>query len=206
MDKTIIEKATVHFPSKGGQGVLVKGNFIMTAAHCVNCSVDSGMMMEDINPEKIVTSSGTGIMVNLLAVEPVSDIAVLGIIDSQEFPEEADKFEKFCNHTRPVKLFRKDFDLFVEYPAYIYTHLREWLTCKVEKTFPTANKLVLNPEKAIQPGTSGSPVVNDAGELIGVVSVGGLDGSIPFLRSSLPVYLYKAMQNKQGLHGFKVLI
>lgn len=202
MNKTIIENATVYFPSKGGQGVLVKGNFIITAAHCVNFSIDTGMMMQDINPEKIITSSGAEIMVNILAVEPVSDIAVLGIIDAQAFPEEAKKFENFCALTKPVKLFRKDFDLFVEYPAHIYTHLREWVSCTVEKTFPTANKLVIHPEKAIQPGTSGSPVVNDAGELIGVVSFGVIDGSIPFLRSSLPVYLYRAMQNKQGLYGF----
>lgn len=202
MDKLLIQKALVHFPSKGGQGVLVNGNFIITAAHCVNFSLDTGMMMQDINPQKIITSSGTEIMVNILAVEPVSDIAVLGIIDAQEFPEEAGKFEKFCNLTRPVEFFRKDFDLFVEYPAHIYTHLGEWVSCTVERTFPTANKLVINPEKAIQPGTSGSPVVNDAGELIGVVSFGAKDGTIPFLRSSLPVYLYKAMQKKQDLYGF----
>lgn len=112
MEKLIIEEATVHLPSKGGQGILVKGNFIITAAHCVDFSVDTGMMMNDINPEKIITASGMEILVNILAVEPVSDIAVLGIIDAAEFPEDAEKFDIFCKRTRKIRLFRKDFELF----------------------------------------------------------------------------------------------
>lgn len=122
-------------------------NFIITAAHCVEFSVDTGMMMNDINPERIITASGTEIKVNILAVEPVSDIAVLGNIDAQEFPEEAEKFNTFCKNTKKIKIFRKDFELFVDYPAYVYTHLGEWISFSVMKTCPLANKLVIQSEK-----------------------------------------------------------
>ena len=43
----IVEKATVRLTGKGGQGVLVPGGLIVTAAHCVNWYLEGGMAMGD---------------------------------------------------------------------------------------------------------------------------------------------------------------
>jgi hypothetical protein len=37
--------ATVQLPTKGGQGVLVPGGFVLTAAHCIDWSLDGGMAL-----------------------------------------------------------------------------------------------------------------------------------------------------------------
>jgi len=61
--KNIVEKATLSF-EKGGKGVLVPGNMIITAAHCVNFNLDGYMtVLEEIMPygeqffENIITYS-----------------------------------------------------------------------------------------------------------------------------------------------------
>lgn len=43
------------------------------------------------------------------AVEPVSDLAVLGNIDYQAFPDEAKAFDDFCNTTEPVPIALDEF-------------------------------------------------------------------------------------------------
>lgn len=47
-----VEKATVALQGKGGQGVLVGGNLILTAAHCVTFSLEGYMTMGDPYMEK----------------------------------------------------------------------------------------------------------------------------------------------------------
>lgn len=73
------------------------------------------------------------------------------------------------------------------------------------QTYENANRLVINANEKIEPGTSGSPVVNDSGELIGVMSIvsetpglnSASDGSIPFLKLSLPVWVRNQIESEQ---------
>ena len=50
---TDVANATVTILGKGGQGVLVNGNMIITAAHCIDYSLDGGMVLGDFFLEKI---------------------------------------------------------------------------------------------------------------------------------------------------------
>jgi len=102
-----VEKATVTI-WKGkphGRGVLVEGNLILTAAHCLDCSCDGSMVMSEHLPVEIQTCDGKKLLTNKIAVEPCSDIAVLGSPDNQAFYEEYERFEKFCERTTPLKMF-----------------------------------------------------------------------------------------------------
>ena len=75
--KAKVAKATVRLTRSGGQGVLVCGNVILTAAHCIGFNLEGGMVLGDFYIEDIETAQGM-LKVGPLAVEPISDIAVLG--------------------------------------------------------------------------------------------------------------------------------
>jgi len=196
-----IEKATVSLPQKGGQGVLVGGNLILTAAHCTDYRESSlhgegSFIVGDYFIEEISTSKGR-LKVAPLAVEPVADIAVLGALDDQEFAEEASDFEAFCERTKPVRLCRSDFPLFEEFKVQIYTHKGIWVTGKAIQCTEDATKLFVEADEQIEGGTSGGPIINDSGELVGVVSnfsevnvVGAKsNGTAPRPHLTLPVWV-----------------
>ena len=56
--KKRVEKATVKLISKGGQGILVPGGFIITAAHCVDFDCGGSMALGEYFIEEIETIKG----------------------------------------------------------------------------------------------------------------------------------------------------
>jgi hypothetical protein len=77
---TDIAKATVTTLRRGGgQGVLVNGNLIITAAHCLDWSCDGELVLRKHSVE-VRTRQGE-LKVTPIAIEPVKDIAVLGSLD-----------------------------------------------------------------------------------------------------------------------------
>jgi hypothetical protein len=48
--RTRVERATVRLVERGGRGVLVPGEFIITATHCIVWSGAGGMPMGDVDP------------------------------------------------------------------------------------------------------------------------------------------------------------
>ncbi len=82
--KRVID-ATVRVDGMLGQGVLVHGGFILTAAHCINWKVDGGLALGDHYVEVVSAKSGKHLSVGVVTADPVSDIAVLGSLDDQEF-------------------------------------------------------------------------------------------------------------------------
>lgn len=166
---TDVAKATVTLLGKGGQGVLVSGNHILTAAHCIDFSCEGWMALGDYYIEKIKTCERE-LKVAPMAVEPVSDLAVLGSLDDQVFTKEAEDFEKFCKHTKPLPLCRRDFELFQKFRVHIYTHEGEWVTGSAMQCCEDAEILSVEADEQIEGGTSGGPIINDSGDLVGIVS------------------------------------
>lgn len=184
--KSIIERATVTILGKGGRGILVSGGFILTAAHCVNISVEGGMVLGEHCIEEIDTCLGK-CKVTAKAVEPVNDIAALGSLDDQEFWDESAEYQDFCNKTTPVKIAEPLLPGASEFPVYIYTHKGTWLKA-VAEILGCENPVVsINCEEQIESGTSGSPIVNEAGELVAIVSnTSEIDEHITTCHSSNP--------------------
>jgi hypothetical protein len=193
-----IEKAIVTVTKKGGQGVLVADNLILTAAHCVNFSCEGEMVLGEWYIEEIETTLGR-LKVCPLAIEPVSDIAVLGALDGQTFPDEQEQFENFCMHVKPVSICAQDFELFQEFPVYIHTHERTWIEAKAQLCRREGGMLWIAASQQIKGGTSGGPVVNAAGELVGVMSNASIitealpksTGRIPRPHLTLPVWVWQ---------------
>jgi len=204
LDKEIaarVERSTIKVLGKGGQGVLVSGNLIITAAHCVDFKCEGEMALGDYFIEKIKAGKRE-LKVAPLAVEPVSDLAVLGSLDEQEFAKEAEDFEKFCEHTNPLPVCRRDFELFQGFRVHIYTHKRTWVTGSAMQCCKDAQSLFVETDDQIEGGTSGGPIINDSGELVGIVSTSSdtgegqrkSSGSSPRPHLALPVWVCRQIE------------
>lgn len=200
--------ATVKLPRLGSQGVLVPGGFILTAAHCIEWSTSGGMALGDYCLEPILTKSGGRFRVSVDAVEPVADIAVLGAADEQTFSDDADAFESFCETTAAVPICVDDFkgttlgEEEQSVLAHVLTHRGTWIEADVsEPGFgPAGYGAWLKAKKKISSGTSGGPIVNDAGHLLGVVSWSGektFNGAFPRPHRALPVWIWDRIKVAQ---------
>ncbi len=195
---TDVEKATVTLLGKGGLGVFVGDGLIITAAHCINFSCKGEMVLEEPFIEKIKTGKKE-LVVTTLAVEPVSDLAVLGSLDNQECATEAEDFEEFCENTTPVPLCRReDYVLFQKFQVHIYTHKGTWVTGSAEYRQPAGHSLAVKFDEQIEGGTSGGPIINDSGELVAIISQSNLAsegqrciGRAPCPYFALPVWVYR---------------
>ncbi len=186
----LIKEATVFLPKLGGQGVLIPGNMILTAAHCVPCSSRGGMY-QGMSPRYDVEVQRRGhgwSTVSIIAapcfIDLVSDIAVLAEPpvrskppkDRSEFPPE--EFTGFGD-VRPVPLaMALDFD---DQPVRVLSHnglfdvgwpQREWVNGRSWFNDQYSTRLRIIADQQIVGGTSGGPVVDRCGKLIGVLTHG----------------------------------
>lgn len=208
-----VARATIRFPDRG-LGVLVPGGLILTAAHVVEWT-HTGLMALGNGEEFVqkIEAGGQPHLVYPFAVEPVADLAVLGALDGQWFPEAEEAFERFCEATAAVLLATTEFPYGARIPAHVFTHTGQWITGHVAQWRPESPKLSLEPDEAIQGGTSGGPVVTDDGRLLGVVSWSGQaapgskqierdaawvrSGAIPRPHLTAPVWLVPQMLRRR---------
>lgn len=167
--RKVIESATVTLAQEGGKGILVPGGLIITAAHCIDFKCDGGMVLGDHYVEDIKTIHGT-IKGAPWSVEPLSDIAVVGSLDDQSFPDDAITYSNICMKLKPVPLCQDEFEDSGSFPVWIYTHTGIWLNGTAKQCFVDSHMLWVETKEQIEGGTSGSPIVNDSGELVGIVS------------------------------------
>ena len=222
MDKREVAKATVTLPKLGGQGVLVNGNLIITAAHCIDFKRDGngvpGSHHRDFYIEDIKTARGE-FEAALLAADPISDMAVFGAPDgrgSREFFEKKVYFEMFCEETKPVPLCLSDFEPFLSFPVQIYTHIGFWVTGSAMQCPEDAHILWVEADRPIDCNSSGGPIINEQGELVGIVSnfcmaTRGQDkskGPVPRPHLTLPVWVCRRIisTKREGVSSGSLLI
>ena len=201
-----IENATVKLVGKkGGQGVLVPGNLIVTAAHCVAYSTEGEMVLGDYFVEPIETASGAKLSVTPLVMEPCSDIAVLGALDDQACPEQCEAFYQWCERTTSVRISTQRLSNGEEIPIEIRTHKGGWIAGNASQFGIVEGRSIwIGAKEQVEPGTSGSPIVNESGELVAIVSHTSLiseslpecSGSNPRPHLALPVWILKLMTPK----------
>ena len=172
-NRTRVEQATVQLVERGGRGVLAPGAFILSATHCIPWRGTGVMALGEVYPTEIETPSGVKFRVGVDACDPVADIAALGELDNQEFPDDADRFEEWRGSVKPVPLNYRWIEPEQVEPVFIYTHKREWIAGSVTRfgfDIPYSSVALL--VERIESGMSGSPVVTADGLLLGIVSNG----------------------------------
>jgi hypothetical protein len=196
----------------GGQGVLVPGGLVLTAAHCISWSGTGRMALGEHFVESVRTKSGASFRLGPIAVEPVADIAVLAGLDNQVFFDDADAFEAWHEGTDPLPLSAgferwcgagKD-GVLQKFNVHVLTHTGKWVDGHASRVFVSWWKpgatVGINMRQPIRGGTSGGPVVDDAGALVGVVSFssevkrGPCEGGVPYAAQALPRWVLDRIQ------------
>ena len=195
-----VTAATVRIDRHGAQGVLILGGYILTAAHCVKWRRTRGMAMGEHHFERIKTQDGRKLITSVNAVEPVADIAALGVVDNQISLEEADAFNLFASDIQGIPIARKAPRVGEFVPIQVLAHTKGWIVGVATRSgFPGASPggtVCVQTDEPIRSGTSGGPVVDFDGRLIGVVSwsnesdkSGNHLGAIPLAYFALPRWL-----------------
>ena len=194
------EQATVKLPRVDGQGVYVGDGLILTAAHCLDFHTGGDMTLSPkLYQETVRTHYGREFKVGVYAVEPFSDIAVLGKTMVEEDEENMSLFEAFCEAATPLEICPETFFEKREsledgkFGVHIYTHENEIKSGQAIMCRRDIETLFLK-EVTIEGGTSGGPIINDACELVAIVSNGEMHQPIPC--RALPVWAMKRLSPK----------
>jgi Trypsin len=186
-----------------GQGVYVGNGFLITAAHCFSYDRNMGAKIARGQQVRcvILTAQGERMYVTPVFIETYSDIAVLGPLNGQTFPKKLTAgYEDFCVMTGPVPLCRWRISEFpAKFRVHIRTHKKTWIQGETNycgTLTKDLTQLSFSTAEAIKAGTSGGPIINDEGELVGVVSVShDLEcetlGLCPFPKWTLPAWIYR---------------
>lgn len=184
------ESATVRLEI--GQGVLVPGGMILTAAHCVYWPNDPANFTEEIQ-----THDGQTLVVRAVAVEPVADIAALSSEDKD--------FKEFCNQTKPVPVSTQDFDDIMEFPVWVWSFKEQWIEAEARQNDHPEPFLWLTSSAKIEFGTSGAPIIDPAGQLVAVVSHSSdeceWNGRGPRPHLTLPAWILNKIESPEDSRG-----
>ena len=204
--KKLVSQATFTFRTKkngNGQCVLIGGGLVITAAHCLDWNCTGMMAMGEYCLERIATARGD-VIAYTMAVEPVSDTAILGCPDDQDLSAQAEVFDAFRERITPLRLHLRPLIPFKPFPVWIRTHLKTWIPATATYYRSNAQFSYRTTSKVVG-GTSGGPIVNRGGELVGIVShsterpVGGeYCAAAPLLSLALPAWVLRGATTRKS--------
>jgi hypothetical protein len=176
-----------------GRGFVVSGweddRLIVTAGHCLHRggkpylpTAFAAMGLEAKTYANLLSPLGeqTTISAELLFVNPIADIAVLGSPDDQELFNEAKAYRKLVESVTPFSIGDvSDFEQVDEVMAigkgWMLSLERAWFQCTLRYSSRIDGPLwVTGGDQPIKGGMSGSPIISNNGVAIGVACVGNL--------------------------------
>jgi hypothetical protein len=176
-----VRAATVRLLPRGGQGVLVPGDRILTAAHCVAWANKSGMVWRRELRQSVRTQDGQEFQTEVCAVEPVADIAVL---EARTLPQvlqdcnlqllqDYNVFRNFTARIAAVPLYPHAIPYRDNLPIWVLTPQGHWITgtaARDDGSDSPSGQIYLQTQALLENGTSGGPIVDQHGQLVGIVS------------------------------------
>ena len=172
----------------------IERRLIVTAGHCLPKlpRANAGGFTSDVTYGNLVGALDGGknnLWAEVLFVDPVADLAVLGCTDNQELCDEAEAFEGFIESLRALCIGKA-----TSGPGWMLTLDQKWVPIRLEvhaRRFGVGLEI-----DAVEAGQSGSPILNDEGCAVGVVVIGSgtpthkkRSGPQPILTRDLPAWL-----------------
>jgi hypothetical protein len=178
-----------------GSGVAVYGEFILTAAHCINYVLSGDMVLGGHYLQNIL-SRETELLTSPVVVEPLSDIGVLGDPSGDDGEDSIDYLCWF-EELKPVPICFDSYEPFTELNVFILNHKLQWIKGVAKRS---SCFLSIECEAPIEGGTSGGPVINENGEIVGIISSGPEgtnEGRATRPDRTLPVWLCDQIKEEQ---------
>ncbi len=167
---------TVNFEDMDSRatGFLISAGLIITNSHCLPRLPQPERLGTDLVFLTITPLDAPSIKARAMVVyaDPCSDIAILSGPDREEFPLEANQYLTMLQSLTPLRINLKPLGRFENVEVGVRTVDGSWLlgSAFIAGTAGRNISVSLRPKEArIRPGTSGSPVFNDKGLVIGVV-------------------------------------
>ncbi len=178
---------------------VLEHRLVVTAAHCLPHlpPAHASSFYSDRTYGGLLASlddSKTNVWAECLFADPVADIAVLGCPDQQQLYEEASAYDSLTEGVSFLRIGKPKRGL-----GWVLSLDGHWIRSRLD-IFSGLSGVIL----AIDPteaGMSGSPILNDAGQAIGAISIGAettsangerkntRSGPQPILASNLPGWL-----------------
>ena len=191
-----------------GLGVHVAGNYVLTAAHCLRYCIDlrSGQFARNDNIVEAVFFGDTKFLFRVVTVDPVLDIALLESIDEpppdpsefegdseedyelRELVTDAQDFNTCSTRYASVPLSDRIYESGDEFVVHTVTHDRDLVEGNATATDCF---LSVKHKSQIESGTSGAPIVNSDGGVVGIISMSG-GGAQPY--RALPAWAAKQLR------------
>ena len=190
-----------------GRGFVVEHrgeHLVVTASHCLPW-LPSGfgiVYSEQHVYRKMLAPLGSAptVACECLFVNPVDDVAVLGVPDTQSFSDEVDAYRALLEYATPFRI--------TEAPekgrGFLLGLEGEWFGCQVQWMKSIDGPLwVSKLAQSIEGGMSGSPIVSENGNAIGIIATSVMEkgkdaatdefgASNPRLMRDLPLWLLRA--------------
>ena len=188
-----------------GRGFIVESqdainSWIITATHCLPTlppahpgAIWSGTYKNLLGP----LDGERRVWAECVFADPVADIAVLTGPDDQELSDKAAAFVELI--LKPSKAFRVKAPSKTRLRVWLLTPANVWTSCQAELVCESLS--IRGANQGIVGGMSGSPILDDEGDAIGLVSTsGGAPDTVhtagdvePCLREALPGWLLRRL-------------
>jgi hypothetical protein len=195
-----------------GRGVIVAGEFdqrryIVTAAHCLPRSrYPRPMAMGTSGLRKFVgaLAAKRTVSVDVTVLNLIEDVAVLGSLDDQQCWELAEEYEQFTlpcmvAGDAPARVEPWNWHRVPGANGWVLSLDMVWTPCTIHRN----DRFLTVSGAKIEPGMSGSPILNARGEVIGIISMSGenLDEDYgnnwhPSLADCLPPWLWRKLMTR----------
>jgi len=178
-----------------GRGFIIKEeavgwrHLVVTAAHCLPSfpPAHAFSYLEQRTYRELLGPLGgdNTVWAECLFADPIADVAVLGSPDNQELSDEADKYDALVDAVEPLEIVPAP----EEGRGRLLSLDGQWFECLVRHF--GGGLCLFECKQPIVGGMSGSPVRNENGAAIGVVSIGSNapqfgEGPNPNLARDLP--------------------
>jgi hypothetical protein len=190
----------------GGRGFVVscgREHVVVTAAHLLPVDIHLGAAFSGERTYGALlgpVGGETAVAAEALFIDPITDLAVLGPPDGDRFPEEYEAYEALIEPMHALAIgaapaMQPDSWGYLTQPGEgkgkFLTLAGEWVEIDLRRY---RYALSVSPDKLVEAGTSGSPILSSTGEAIAVVahaSIGATSGGSPVLTECLPARLLR---------------